>query len=186
MADLAASDVTVTLIKRGRIPGFANLARVTMAFGNTSKTVPSAGIPLPADLKMFGVRGEIFGMVVEGAPTDGLVYHYDSAGHKLVIRQSPGFTPPGTIVIDSHVHDLRVIGGITADEDLGVLASGPTLGKLAASNRVIAGADQATKGGVVPVVATATVSGSSVAAGPLAAYTGAIAPTTVKALVFGD
>lgn len=180
MADLAASDVTVTLIKRGRIPGFANIGLISIAFGNAVKTVPSAGIPLPVVMAKYGVRGIIYGIKFFGQPADGLVYQYDLTNHKLLIRQSP---PAATITLNSHTHDLRIIGGVTADEDVGVLASGPTLGKLAATNRVIAGADQATKGGVVGVVATGTVDG---AAAPLVAYTGAIAATVLRAIALGN
>lgn len=203
MGDLAAADVTVTILKKGRIPGFANLSRVTLSFGNTSKTVPSAGIPLPADLRKFGMRGEIYGMTLMPPPADGLVYRYDAINHKLLIRQSAGFTPAGTVAapvftgsaLAAHNHDLKVIGGAAGgpDEAIGV-EGGDTLAKEAATDRTIAGADSATKGGVVGGSAgtpagtnsAPAFTGSAVAAAALAAYTGAIAPTVVTALVWGN
>ena len=81
-------------------------------------------------------------------------------------------------------------GGVTADEDVGVLASGPTLGKLAAVNRVIAGADQATKGGVVGVSAgtpAGALSGTiTITSGPLTELGNvAVAVTELKLEILG-
>lgn len=168
MAELAASDVTVTLSKRGRIPGMAYAGLVSLAFGNGVLTVPSTGVPLPTDLKKFGVRGQILFMAVQGPGDDGLVYEYDRANHALLIRQSAA--------IGTHVHDLKFIGGIAETEAV-MIAGGDTLGKNAATDRTVAGSASATKGGVV--------AGGAVAVAPLGAYTGAIAATVVEALVLG-
>lgn len=54
----------------------------------------------------------------------------------------------------AHTHDLLFIGGIAATEPV-VIAGGDTLGKNAATNRTIAGATSATKGGVVTAATTA-------------------------------
>jgi hypothetical protein len=170
MADLAATNVTIAHIRRpGKIPGFANLGLVTISFGNSTLTVPAAGIPLPANLKLFGMRKLIHFMALQGPVGDGLKYEYDQANHKLLIRQAPGA---------SHTHDLKVIGAAAGgiDEPLGVEGT-DTLAKDAATDRTIAGASSATKGGVVA---------AAVAAAALVAYTGAIAPTVVRALVYGD
>jgi|GEM_PF-572151 hypothetical protein len=170
MADLTASDVTVTKVNRGGIiPGFARLGLVDLSFGNGAKTVPSEGIPLPADLRLYGMHKSIKHMTLQGPPASGLVFEYDQTNHKLLIRQSAGA---------AHSHDLKVIGLAAAgiDEPLGV-EGGDTLAKDAATDRTIAGAASATKGGVMA---------ATVAAAALAAYTGAIAATVVRALVLGD
>jgi hypothetical protein len=78
---------------------------------------------------------------LEGKPKLGYIFEWVPATQKLKVYKSGA--------VAAHTHDVKVIGGITADEDLGVLASGPTLGKLAATNRTVAGVDSATKGGVV-------------------------------------
>jgi hypothetical protein len=171
MADLAASNVTVTLLKRGRIPGFANVGRVTIAFGNGALTVPAAGIPLPTVMAKYGVRSRIHFMQLQGPPDSGLVWEFDQANHKLLVRQSAALA--------THTHDLKVIGGAAGgiDEALGV-EGGDTLAKDAATDRTIAGAAAATKGGVM--------AGGSAAAAALAAYTGAIAATVLTAIVYGD
>jgi len=54
---------------------------------------------------------------------------------------------------DNHTHNLTYIGGITASEAVAI-DGGDTLGKNAATDRTIVGADSATKGGVVAVAAT--------------------------------
>jgi hypothetical protein len=169
MSDLAATNVTVALIKRGRIPGFANIGLCSLTFGNGALTVPAAGIPLPTDLRKFGVRTAIGFMQILQPPADGLVYRYDLSNHKLLILQSAAVT--------AHVHDLKFIGGITATEAVAI-QGGDTLGKNAATDRTIAGSASATKGGVV--------SAGAVAAAALAAYTGAIASTVVVVMVYGN
>jgi hypothetical protein len=203
MADLAASNVTVTLLKRGRIPGFANVGRVTIAFGNSSLTVPAAGIPLPTVMAKYGVRSRIHFMQVQGPPASGLVWEYDQANHKLLARQSAGFTPSGAVAaptfngseLAAHNHNLKVMGGASGgiDEALGVEGT-DTLAKDAATDRTIVGADAATKGGVVGgsagtpagTISAPAFTGVAVAAAALAAYTGAIAPTVLTAIVYGD
>lgn len=62
----------------------------------------------------------------------------------------------------AHTHDVKLIGGITAAEPVAVYG-GDTLGKNAATDRTIAGADSASKGGIVAsaVGATAQVTAST-------------------------
>ena len=192
-ANIVVADVVVTLDTRdiealglGKIISFPIIAfghASLQLYPNTGNTI---GVPMPAAGK-FGMKKTITRMFIQGDPARGYVYVYDSVRNTIRIYENGGFTPPGTIAFDPHTHDVRIIGGVTADEDLGVLASGPTLGKLAANNRVIAGADQATKGGVVPVVATASVSGSSVAAGALVEVANGtvVLVTTLRLMVIG-
>lgn len=57
-----------------------------------------------------------------------------------------------TAAAAAHTHNLIYIGGITASEPVAIEA-GDKLGKNAATNRTIVGADSATKGGVVTAAA---------------------------------
>jgi hypothetical protein len=135
MGALASTDVTVTIIDKDATRRGRRVNLCTVAFGDAQLTYPATGVPLPAK-ESFGMFQQILSLVVVKKPINGYLYTYDSTNHSLRIE--------GT-----HTHDVLVIGGVTADEDVGVLASGPTLGKLAATNRTLAGADSATKGGVV-------------------------------------
>lgn len=91
----------------------------------------------------------LYGKVVN--QTDGIVHEYiDGIASGKAVKYIPNPTFTGS-ALGTHAHDIKVIGGITADEDVGILASGPTLGKLAATDRTIVGADSATKGGVVAI-----------------------------------
>jgi hypothetical protein len=158
MGAFVAADVTITKVKKQRV-GLMKESLYLVAFGDASKTVPTNGIPLPA-LGRFGLKRVDFHQLAP-VTVNGYAYRYDEAHHSIRLFQVPGFTPAGSVAAPAftgsapaaHTHDLRVIGGITEDEPVGLLASGPTLGKLAATNRLIAGADEATKGGVVGTVA---------------------------------
>jgi len=84
MADIAASDVTVTSLPtdRNRLTTRLKMNIVTIAFGNTSLTVPSGGgIPMPA-IGLFGMLKFIRGLIIIAG--DGLItYSYDRAANKL-------------------------------------------------------------------------------------------------------
>ena len=197
MADLTASDVVVTLLPHDSYnpPGALNTSFPAIAFGDASKTYPTNGIPLPAMGLLGKFEKEIKRIFITPPPGDGYVYKWDKTNGTIRIYQGNGGTVSGATFtgtpLAAHTNDLRVIGGITADEDLGVLASGPTLGKLAATNRVIAGADQATKGGVVGVSAgtpAGNLSGTiTITSGPLAELGNvAVAITSLDLMVVGE
>jgi hypothetical protein len=197
MADLTASDVVVTLLPHDSYnpPGMLNTSFPTIVFGDASKTYPANGIPLPAMGLLGEFKKEIKRIIITSPPGDGYVYKWDKVNGTIRMYQGNGGTVSGATFtgtpLAAHTHDLRVIGGITADEALGVLASGPTLGKLAATNRVIAGADQATKGGVVGVSAgtpAGSLSGTiTITSGPLAELGNvAVAITSLDLMVVGE
>jgi len=195
MGDLVANDVSVVLPSAAVLypPIPLIIAAPDLHFGDGSKTYPTHGIPLPP-ISAFGLKKALGRFFIE-QPANGYLYVFDPDYYTIRIFQGNGGTISGaTFVGDAlatHVHDLRVIGGVTADEALGVLASGPTLGKLAATNRVIAGADQATKGGVVPVSAgtpAGTITGTvTIVAGPLGELGHvAVAAVVLRVMVFGE
>lgn len=151
MADLAAVNVTVNLVPQDQeFMGKKRVSFPVIAFGNGVLTYPANGVPLPA-MGAFGMKKEIKRVFIEGQPGDGFIYKYDRAHHTIRIYQSAALV--------THTHDLKYIGGIAETEAV-MIAGGDTLGKNAATDRTIAGADSATKGGVV--------AGGAVAAGALA------------------
>lgn len=93
----------------------------------------------------------------------GYIVNYDkTTGKVLVYSSAMGATFTGN-ALATHTHDMKYIGGITATEPVAI-QGGDTLGKNAATDRTIAGANSATKGGVVAVSAgtpDGTITGGS-------------------------
>lgn len=114
----------------------------------------------------FGLRSIDFFMA---PPKSGYLFEHDRSAGTLKVLASGGAA--------AHTHDLLFIGGITATEPVAI-DGGDTLGKNAATNRTIAGADVATKGGVQP--STASVAGASEVTS-----TTDLSSVTVRALLIG-
>ena len=98
MSALASTDVTVTVNPRDReMAGggaFKNMSLATIAFGDSAKTYPANGIPLPA-IGNFGFRKAIdFGLVSQN-PDDGLIYKYDKTNHSIRVY-TQGFATGAT------------------------------------------------------------------------------------------
>lgn len=143
MGDLVSTNVTLTRLVKHRV-GLLKQRIHQVAFGNGALLYPSGGVPLPA-LSYFELdHVDFFDLWAE--TIDGLTYKYDKTNHKVRIFQSAS--------VPAHTHDIQLIGGITATEPVAV-EGGDTLGKNAATDRTIAGADSATKGGVVAKAAVA-------------------------------
>jgi len=97
MADLASTDVTVTLnpqdkdfLAMGKCISFPSIA-----FGDGALTYPAGGIPLPA-MGNFGMKKEIKRMFIE-QPANGNSYHYDHTNHKLRIFTATAAEAAGAI-----------------------------------------------------------------------------------------
>jgi len=140
MTALADTDVTLTKVRKHRV-GMLRHMIYDITYGNAALTTPATGVPLPALAGFGGLKTlEDWGSPNPTSP-NGYVYKYDPTNHSIRIYQSAG-----------HTHDLKYIGGITATEPVAI-AGGDTLGKNAATDRTIAGADSTTKGGVVALAA---------------------------------
>jgi hypothetical protein len=139
MGALASTDVTLTIVKRHRV-GMLKEIIAEITFGNDSATYPTGGVPLP-DLSEFYLKSVYWADLPMQVTMDGYKYLYDKTNHTIRKYQTA-----------THTHNLLYIGGITATEPVAI-AGGDTLGKNAATNRTIAGADSATKGGVVALAA---------------------------------
>lgn len=133
MADIAAGDVTYTILNLRKTGDSRTANRVRLAFGNATLTVPAGGIPLTKG--KMGCPTVIESLVVVDQGTSGYKFMYDQSAEKLV-------------VIGSHTHDIKAIGGLTSSEPL-FLDSAQKFGKNAATNRTIVGANSTSDGGVV-------------------------------------
>lgn len=167
MADIAASNVTYTLLNQRKLSDSRNLNRVRLAFGNGALTVPANGIPLTKG--KLGCPSVIESMVIVDQGTSGYRFQYDQSVEKLVVMQAPAQT---------HVHDLKVIGSgtIITNGSLGI-DSTTQLVKVAANNATVVGANSAASGGVI----SATLAAAALAE----ASTVAIAAQTIEVEVIG-
>jgi len=87
MTALASSDVTVTEYTHlnNLVPtGNRRVNVVDIAFGDSTLTYPSGGVPLP-DHDKFGVFEEIDALILEMPPADCYDYRYDRTNHKIRI-----------------------------------------------------------------------------------------------------
>ena len=81
MADLAASDITVTPEEMDFMT-FNKVAMAKIKFGDGALTIPAGGIPLP-DLVSFGLHKGIKRAIAD--PVGGYVFRVDRANHKLMV-----------------------------------------------------------------------------------------------------
>jgi hypothetical protein len=83
MADLAASDVTITLDPRNRYTlGKLKMSQGSLVFGDGALTYPAGGVPMPA-VGSFGMNKEVSMFDIVDASGDGYIHRYDQANRKL-------------------------------------------------------------------------------------------------------
>jgi hypothetical protein len=124
MADLASTDVTISITTRKTLPGI-RLNFVSVAYGDSTKKYPAGGIPLPA-LSTFGLPAGVLWDLQLTDQIDGYVRKYDKANHKLRIFQSAGFTPAGTITNGTPDTFAGTAGPAAPLVELGNVAIAPT------------------------------------------------------------
>lgn len=83
MPAIAASDVTVTVSVRDRLP-FNKKRRVqlSVAFGNGALTYPTGGVPMPA-FGIFGMKRNLDYINIIDATGSGFEYRYDKTNNKI-------------------------------------------------------------------------------------------------------
>lgn len=81
MADLASSDITVTISER-RIVGKKRRNYVTITFGDGAKTYPAGGVPMPA-FSSFGMIRQLDHLNVLDDSAGTFLVKYDKANNKL-------------------------------------------------------------------------------------------------------
>lgn len=164
MANIAAADVTYTILNTRTLQDSRKFNRVRLAFGDGALLVPANGIPITKG--NLGCPTVVESMVIVDQGTSGYQFQYDQSAEKLVVMQAPAQT---------HTHDIKVIESITEDAAVGL--NGATFGKNTATNATIVGANSATDGGVVSTtLAAAALSEASAVA---------IAAQTIEVEVIG-
>lgn len=142
MSNIAASDITVTLMTQRKLSDSRSMNRVKLAFGDGALTYPAGGIPITKG--KLGCPTIIESMVIVDKGTSGYNFMYDQSAEKIVMWQSPAQT---------HAHDVLILGGQTHDATLGLNVS--SLGKNAATNITLNGANSATTGGILSATLSA-------------------------------
>lgn len=123
MADIAAADVTYTIVNSRKLGDSRAFNRVRLVFGDGALTVPAGGIPLTKG--KLGCPTVIESMTIVDQGTSGYKFQYDQSEEKLVVMQAPA-------------HGLFIRGGQTHDATLGLNTS--ILGKNTATNVTVSGA----------------------------------------------
>jgi len=137
MAAFVVGDVTYLMLNQRKTGDSRAHNRVRLTFGAGAETYATGGIPLSKG--KMGCPVVVESLIVVDKADSGYSFMYDQSAEKLIMFVAP---------VQTHTHDIKLIGGITADEPVAVNAS-TTLGKNAATNRTIAGANSTTLGGVV-------------------------------------
>ena len=195
MTTLALKDVAVILDPKRFFnpPGKPNEAYPSITFGDGALTYDTYGIPVPPPGD-FGMLNEILRILIQ-APPDGYEYRYDPTPRTATpvapygtirIFQSNGVGTVSFPALAVHTHDIKVVGGGTATEPVAI-QGGDTLVKAAATDRTIAGAASATKGGVVAVSAGTPVGTAGGSTGPMVELGAvAVAATVLPLIVIGQ
>ena len=142
MADIASTDVVVTLIKRNKGEDNRQLVIAKIEFGNDTLTYPAGGVPI--SIGAFGCRNNIDSMVIYDSGTTGYTFSYDNVNKKIVMRNA-----------GAHTHNLFLKNGAVADgAGARVNAEANKLGANAGSDITVTGIATATGNG--GIVGTAT------------------------------
>lgn len=155
MADIAAADVTYTMLNQRKLGDHRNLNRVRLAFGDGALTVPSGGIPLT--IGKLGCPTIVESLVVVDKGTSGYAFQYDQSAKKLVVMQAPAQT---------HAHDIFIRDNTIADAAANrINANTNSLSTNTGANVTISGTNASTNGGILSatLAAAALAEASSVA-----------------------
>jgi hypothetical protein len=98
MAALVAADIT-TVISDRRIVGKRKVVRGTIAFGDGSKTYPTAGVPLPA-LSVFGFQRQMDAFDIYGVNERTTEYQlrFGPASRTLLMYEEEGVAAGGPLL----------------------------------------------------------------------------------------
>lgn len=164
MADLAASDITATLLLRKRIEG-RSYFHWRLVFGDGVKTYGAGGVPIT--LALVGMPNIIEDLIIYDNGISVYVWSYDRVNMKLTATQAP---------VQTHTHNLLLKNAAVADgASARVNAGANLLGANTGSDLTVTGGGA--NGGVV--------STTLAAAGLSQISTIAIAAQTLKCEVVG-
>lgn len=138
MADIAASNVVVTLVARGVLPDGRRIHDAKIQFGDGVLTYPAGGIPIrKGDL---GCPTIVNSLICFDDGNGAYKVMFDQTNSKLILKAGGA----------SHSHDLLIKGGQTAASTNTVAAEATAiLGKQEATDATILGSASASKGGVL-------------------------------------
>lgn len=108
MADLASSDVTITLDPRDRYTlGKLKMSEGSLDFGDGALTYPNGGVPMPA-IGNFGLNKEVSMFNIVDASGDGIIYRYDQANRKIkMFVKAPPVVYEEVVTVTSDVGYLK-------------------------------------------------------------------------------
>ena len=164
MADIAATDITVTFLDKRRHDG-RSYFNVQLAFGNGALTYPAGGVPI--SIGAVGTPTSLESLIVYDKGTSGYDWTYDRTNKKLVAIQGAG----GSTAAHTHslfLNNADVVDGATTRVNAGTDLLGANTG----TDISVAGvADTTGHGGVVQAAAlsVAAAAGSQPSAVAIAA-----------------
>lgn len=125
MADIAASDFTVTVQERRR-EGKKHVNKVKLVFGNDTLTYPAGGIPLPTYSSLGLKRNVDYIRITDGNDALGHIWKYDQENHKLrCYVQGVLVGSAGSETMDDF--PITAGDGVTADTHMSLKAGGATV-----------------------------------------------------------
>ncbi len=175
MANIAATDITVTILNSRKDENSKRRMNVKLAFGNGVLTYGAGGIPISKG--KLGCPNVIESLVVYDKGTSGYEWSYDAANSKLVAMRSAANTAAAhthVLTMDAHAHDILLKDGSTVDgAGTRVNAAANKLGANTGGDLTVAGAGA--NGGVQ----NATATGTNAATTPAVAAAVLAEPSTV-------
>jgi hypothetical protein len=116
MANLAASNVTVSILNLRRLGNSKVHNRVKLVFGDGTSTYPQGGIPLT--IGNLGCPNVVESLIICDQSTNGYNFQFDSVNVKLVITQGPShannFTTANNLVADGATTRLNLGANIAS------------------------------------------------------------------------
>lgn len=165
MANIAATDITVTVLKLQKLEDSRKINHLKLAFGDGVLTYPAGGVPI--SLGALGCPTNIDSLEVFDDGVSAYKWIYDATNKKLVATQAPAQT---------HSHTLNLKNAAVADGATTRVNAGTNLlGANTGSDIAVAG------GGANGGVGAATLA----AAGLVQPSTIAIAAQVLKVIVIG-
>lgn len=115
MADIAAGDVSYSILNARKASDSRNMNRVRLSFGDGALTVPANGIPLSKGKMGCPVVIESLKIVDQGL--SGYVFQYDQSAEKLVVMYADNnnasdgpLIEASTVAIAAQTLEAEVIG----------------------------------------------------------------------------
>jgi hypothetical protein len=140
-ADIAAADVTYSILDQDMIGGAQQLNVVSVTFGDGVDTYPAGGVPLT--IGKMGCPTRVVSLnILDEANANGYLYKYDRTNNKIRVYQSAASTHTHNL----HLNNADVVDGATTR----VNAGADLLGANTGADLLITGvADTSGAGGIV-------------------------------------